>query len=404
MNIPESITFSVLHTNTEATIGECSESDIQAFTYEDTSSPVNTRTTTCSDVAFRGSYANHNMLLPSHSVDSTNTYVSSALQCSYADVPTINARPIPKFIFIVPYRNREIYLDIFIKHMTYVLEDISPDDYRIVVIHQSDMRSFNRGATKNIGFLYVKELYPEDYEDITLVFNDIDTMPKHKQYLQYIAHHGTIKHFFGFKHTLGGIFSITGKDFERIGGFPNYWGWGYEDNLLQVRATRAGIQIDRSCFYDLTSRADYMDDSRFLCVNSGVWRDVSKSEYARYISDKSDTFISIRDLEYNISENVIPAQNVIPAHIPIKNETPQTLPVYIPQMKDTMHMKSVHSFIEIAGKRVLNPVPYIVVNATRFNTDIRDDQIQKIQYNILNGNTSSGQSRRGRKPAMLMRF
>jgi hypothetical protein len=348
MNIPESITFSVL---------------------------------TCDDA-----------------VDSTNTYASSALQCSYVDVPTTNTRPIPKFIFIVPYRNREIYLDIFIKHMTYVLEDISPDDYRIVVIHQSDMRSFNRGATKNIGFLYVKELYPEDYEDITLVFNDIDTMPKHKQYLQYIAHHGTIKHFFGFKHTLGGIFSITGKDFERIGGFPNYWGWGYEDNLLQVRATRAGIQIDRSCFYDITSRADYMDDSRFLCVNSGVWRDVSKSEYARYISDKSDTFISIRDLEYYISENVIPA------HIPIKNETPQTLPVYIPQMKDTMHMKSVHSFIEIAGKRVLNPVPYIVVNATRFNTDIRDDQIQKIQYNILNGNTSSGQSRRGRKPAMLMRF
>ena len=375
MNIPESITFSVLHTNTEVMNSR------RCSCY-----PRNATAEACSG------------LTCDDAVDSTNTYVSSALQCSYADVPTINARPIPKFIFIVPYRNREIYLDIFIKHMTYVLEDISPDDYRIVVIHQSDMRSFNRGATKNIGFLYVKELYPEDYENITLVFNDIDTMPKHKQYLQYIAHHGTIKHFFGFKHTLGGIFSITGKDFERIGGFPNYWGWGYEDNLLQVRATRAGIQIDRSCFYDITSRADYMDDSRFLCVNSGVWRDVSKSEYARYNSDKSDTFISIRDLEYYISENAIPA------HIPIKNETPQTLPVYIPQMKDTMHMKSVHSFIEIAGKRVLNPVPYIVVNATRFNTDIRDDQISKIQYNILNGNTSSGQSRRGRKPAMLMRF
>lgn len=346
MNIPESITFSVNEIDEPDTI----------FTCEDEPSPVNTRTT------------------------------------------TNNVRPIPKFIIIVPYRNREIYLDIFIKQMTHVLEDISPDDYRIVVVNQSDTRSFNRGATKNIGFLYVKELYPDDYEDITLVFNDIDTMPKHKQYLQYITRSGTIKHFFGFKHTLGGIVSITGKDFERIGGFPNYWGWGYEDNLLQVRATRAGIQIDRSCFYDLTLRTDYMDDSRFLCVNSGVLRDVSQSEYLRYISDQSDTFTSIRDLEYNISENAIPA------HIPIKNETPQTLPIYIPKMKDTMHMKSVQSFIEIAGKRVLNPVQYVVVNATRFHTDISDDPAAKTQYNILNGNIPFGQSRRKNSARMLMHF
>ena len=186
-----------------------------------------------------------------------------------------NSSNIPKFVFIIPYRNRALYLQTFIKKMTYVLEDIPKTDYEIYVIHQNDTRKFNRGAMKNIGFLYIKNKYPNHYKQMTLVFNDVDIFPLQKNYLNYITTKGIVKHFFGFVYTLGGIVSIVGEDFERINGFPNFWAWGFEDNLIQTRIVNAGIAIDRRNFYDLSVNAD--DGSLFACINSGVKRLTSKT-------------------------------------------------------------------------------------------------------------------------------
>ena len=157
---------------------------------------------------------------------------------------------IPKIIFIVPYRDREIHLDIFKKQMVKVMEDYSNNDYQILYIHQCDQRNFNRGGMKNIGFLFIKDKYPNNYKDITFVFNDVDTMPKRKNMIQYETTHRKIKHFYGYNYTLGGIVSIKGSDFEKLNGFPNYWAWGYEDNALQQRAKYNNIFIDRSEFYN----------------------------------------------------------------------------------------------------------------------------------------------------------
>ena len=43
---------------------------------------------------------------------------------------TEETKPIPKIIFIVPYRDRKEHLEHFISHMKTVLEDYEPNDYR----------------------------------------------------------------------------------------------------------------------------------------------------------------------------------------------------------------------------------------------------------------------------------
>jgi hypothetical protein len=100
--------------------------------------------------------------------------------------------------------------------MKYIMEDFKKSEYSIFFVEQKDNRDFNRGALKNIGFLAMKKKYPSSYKKMTFVFNDIDTFPYKKRLLNYKTQKGIIKHFFGFENTLGGIFSITGEDFESI--------------------------------------------------------------------------------------------------------------------------------------------------------------------------------------------
>jgi hypothetical protein len=197
----------------------------------------------------------------------------------------------PTIIFIVPYRNREVQQEFFDKHMHYVMEDVPLNTWEIMYIHQKDSRSFNRGAIKNIGFLCVKEKYPDTYKNITLVFNDIDIMPIKKNFFDYATLPGIIKHFYGFRNTLGGIVSILGKDFEKIGGFPNFWAWGYEDNMLQIRVLQNHMQIDRSTFYPLW-------DKHVIMLHDGVLRDINRSEFMNYLQLTNEGFHSIRYLKY----------------------------------------------------------------------------------------------------------
>ena len=128
---------------------------------------------------------------------------------------------IPKIVFIIPYRNRPQHKFFFSNYLSTIMD--GRNDYELFFSHQCDVRSFNRGGTKNIGFLAIKAKYPNDYKDITFVFNDIDTVP-FSTIFDFETVPGVVKHFYGFKYALGGIVALKGSDFEATNGYPNFWG------------------------------------------------------------------------------------------------------------------------------------------------------------------------------------
>ena len=174
------------------------------------------------------------------------------------------------------------------------MEDVPSDDWSFFFVHQNDKRPFNRGAMKNIGFLALKHTYPNDYKNIIFIFNDVDTLPYTKNILNFHTDFGVIKHFYGFQFALGGIFSIRGADFERINGFPNYWAWGGEDNLIHERAKQYGLIIDRSNFYTI-------GNMNILQFADGLKRLICRDELATSIMPNNvDGLSKITGMNYMI--------------------------------------------------------------------------------------------------------
>jgi hypothetical protein len=156
---------------------------------------------------------------------------------------------------------------------------------------------------KNIGFLAIKYKYPDNYKNITFVFNDVDTLPYSKNIIDYETTPGIVKHFYGFKFALGGIFSIRGEDFERTNGFPNFWSWGGEDNYMQKRVEYVGLYIDRSLFFNIL-------DKNILQLCDGVKRLICRKEAATVVNmTTTDGLVTIRNLNYEFKDEYINVYN-----------------------------------------------------------------------------------------------
>ena len=215
----------------------------------------------------------------------------------------------PHTVFIIPYRNRaneKKYLDDYFVRLKND-RNWSDDQVKFLYIHQVDNKLFNRGAMKNIGFIYVKKTYPNDYKNITFVFHDVDFYPDSTSLLSYEAKKGEVQHYYGFKYVLGGIFSIKGSDFEKIGGFPNYWAWGFEDNKIYDRCIQNKITINRDNFYNIY-------DEHFIYYDKGdknnMVKKVSDIELNIYRSNTfGETFNDVKNLKLDVKNNIINVVN-----------------------------------------------------------------------------------------------
>lgn len=148
-----------------------------------------------------------------------------------------------KLSIIIPFRNREEHLKIF---LDVIKVKINVTEYDIIIVEQDNDKPFNRAKLLNIGFDLKKE--ESDY----FCFHDVDMIPEEADY-SYVTQptHGfsAIKHL-GYKlsanSNYGGVNFFNKEDFIKINGYSNeFWGWGGEDNDLLFRVKSKGFPLHR---------------------------------------------------------------------------------------------------------------------------------------------------------------
>jgi len=148
-----------------------------------------------------------------------------------------------KLSIVIPYRNREEHLKIFLK---IIKRKINVSNYDILIVEQDNQKPFNRAKLLNIGFDLKKD--ESDY----FCFHDVDMMPEEADY-SYVEQptHGlhAIKHL-GYRLSIhsyyGGVNYFNKEDFIKINGYSNeFWGWGGEDNDLLSRVKSKGFPLHR---------------------------------------------------------------------------------------------------------------------------------------------------------------
>jgi hypothetical protein len=162
-----------------------------------------------------------------------------------------------KIAIIVPYRDlhpaqkRAEHLEKFIAYMgPFMKKAISQFNnnasFHIFIVEQSPEHKFNRGALLNLGFL---EASKQGYN--VFIFHDVDLLPGESIASYYVKNPQIPIHIarcwdrYKGEEYLGGIISISGKNYTDLNGYPNnYWGWGGEDDELRRRVNDIKLQIE----------------------------------------------------------------------------------------------------------------------------------------------------------------
>ena len=151
-----------------------------------------------------------------------------------------------KLGLIVPYRNRQKHLDIFLSHMKEYL-DKHNIDFHIYIIHQYDKYLFNRGAMLNIGldisFNYV------DYfclHDIDILVQNVHNIYHYRDNPTNLLRNYPDITISNDSKLFGGIVTINKEHLKRVNGFSNnFWGWGGEDGDFRRRLEQENIKWER---------------------------------------------------------------------------------------------------------------------------------------------------------------
>ncbi|XP_061175570.1 beta-1,4-galactosyltransferase 3-like [Saccostrea echinata] len=156
-----------------------------------------------------------------------------------------------KVAIIVPYRDRDINLRIFLNHMHAFLMK-QQLDYRIYVVDLDKKIPFNKGFLLNVGFMEATE----DNEYDCFILHDVDFIPENDHNLYTCAvdqpRHLSVamnkwKYKLPYPKYFGGVVAMTMEQFEAINGFSNeYFRWGGEDDDSYNRVAHSHMTIYRA--------------------------------------------------------------------------------------------------------------------------------------------------------------
>lgn len=147
--------------------------------------------------------------------------------------------PLQKVAIIVPFRDRERHLKIFLNHIHPILQNQSIS-YRIFIIEQNQPKIFNKATLMNVGYLEAKKLYNFD----CVIFHDVDMLSEDSRNLYNCIlaprHIGSHVDKFGYKifypGLVGGCLAFYPHQFELVHGYStSFYGWGGEDDDMKNR-------------------------------------------------------------------------------------------------------------------------------------------------------------------------
>lgn len=152
-----------------------------------------------------------------------------------------------KLAIIVPYRNRELNLKIFLNYIHEFLRKQNNNNYDIFIIEPNDDDDddiklvFNRALLLNIGYLEALK-YNSAYN--CFIFHDVDMLPENmeniyecnlnypKQMAISISIFNYSKNNYFKNEYMGGVTAYTKEQYYKMNGYSNlFYGWGGEGKL-----------------------------------------------------------------------------------------------------------------------------------------------------------------------------
>lgn len=183
-----------------------------------------------------------------------------------------------KVAIIIPYRDREEHLRIFL-HNIHPMLMRQHIDYGVYVVEQAGSGRFNRAMLMNIGYVEALKQYSYDcfiFHDVDLIPEDdrnLYTCPEQPRHMSVAVN--TMQYRLPYKDIFGGVSALTKHHMESVNGFSNqFWGWGGEDDDMSNRIRHHGYKISRypaniARYHMLTHKKDNPNPDRYKKLYKG---------------------------------------------------------------------------------------------------------------------------------------